>query len=126
MSRLNINKCHSCQTAGNSKLYTVLNSLIFPTHTQPRISFEHAIQEEAHAATFNLLPAKSKERYLNVLERFRDWMRTKNVDVITEEVILAYFNGLMGKLAPPSLWSMYEYSMLKSTLFVYEKVDISK
>jgi hypothetical protein len=118
MSRLNINKCHSCQTEGNSKLYTVLNSLIFPTHTEPRISFEHAILEEAHAATFNLLPAKSKERYLNVLERFRDWM--------TEEVILAYFNGLMGKLAPPSLWSMYEYSMLKSTLFVYEKVDISK
>jgi hypothetical protein len=51
-------------------------------------------------------------------------MRKKNVDVITEEVILTYFNGLMGKLAPPSLWSTY--SMLKSTLFVHEKVDISK
>jgi hypothetical protein len=69
------------------------------------------ILKEADAATFNLLPAKSKERYLNVLEKFRDWMRTKNVDDITQEVIVAYFNGLMGKLAPPSLWSMY--SMLK-------------
>jgi hypothetical protein len=38
-------------------------------------------------ATFNLLPAKFKERYVNVLEKFRDWMRTKNVDVITEGVI---------------------------------------
>lgn len=82
------------------------------------------ILEEADAVTFNLLPAKSKERYLNVLEKFRNWMRTKNVDVIREEVMLAYFNGLMGKLVPPSLWSTY--SMLKSTLFVYEKVDISK
>jgi hypothetical protein len=82
------------------------------------------ILEEADAATFNLLPAKSKERYLKLLEKFRDWMRKKNVDVIREEVILGYFNGLMGKLALPSLWSTY--SMLKSTLFVYEKVDISK
>jgi hypothetical protein len=28
---------------GKFKLYTVLNGLIFPTPTQPRISFEHAI-----------------------------------------------------------------------------------
>jgi hypothetical protein len=28
---------------GKFKLYTVLNDLIFPTPTQPRISFEHAI-----------------------------------------------------------------------------------
>jgi hypothetical protein len=82
------------------------------------------ILEEADAATFNLLPAKSKERYLKVLEKFRDWMRKKNVDVITEEIILAYFNGLMEKLTPSSLWSTY--SMLNSTLFVYEKVDVSK
>jgi hypothetical protein len=81
-------------------------------------------EADAGAATFNLLPAKSKERYLKVLEKFRDGMRKKNVDVITEKVILTYFNGLMGKLAPPSLWSTY--SMLKSTLIVYEKVDISK
>jgi hypothetical protein len=29
---------------GKFKLYTVLNGLIFPTPTQPRISFERAIQ----------------------------------------------------------------------------------
>jgi hypothetical protein len=28
---------------GKFKLYTVLDGLIFPTPTQPRISFEHAI-----------------------------------------------------------------------------------
>jgi hypothetical protein len=47
------------------------NGFIFPDN----------ILEEADAASFNLLPAKSKERYLNVLEKFRDWMRTKNIDV---------------------------------------------
>jgi hypothetical protein len=47
------------------------NGFIFPDN----------ILEEADAASFNLLPAKSKERYLNVLEKFRDWMRTKNFDV---------------------------------------------
>jgi hypothetical protein len=51
------------------------------------------ILEEPEAATFNLLPAKSKKRYLKVLEKFRDWMRKKNVDVITEEVILACSDG---------------------------------
>jgi hypothetical protein len=30
---------------GKFKLYTVLNGLIFPTPTQPRISFERAIQK---------------------------------------------------------------------------------
>jgi hypothetical protein len=30
---------------GKFKLYTVLNGLIFPTPTQPRISFEHADTE---------------------------------------------------------------------------------
>jgi hypothetical protein len=29
---------------GKFKLYTVLNALIFPTPTQPRISFERPIQ----------------------------------------------------------------------------------
>jgi hypothetical protein len=39
MSRLNTN----VSKGGKFKLYTVLNGLIFPTPTQPRISFEHAI-----------------------------------------------------------------------------------
>jgi hypothetical protein len=37
---------------GKFKLYTVLNGLIFPTPTQPRISFERAIQ---HYSFFHFL-----------------------------------------------------------------------
>lgn len=82
------------------------------------------ILNEANAATFHMLPEKSKGRYLNEMEKFRQWMRSKNVQVVTEVVMVAYFNGLIKKYAPPSLWSTY--SMLRSTLFIFEKVDISK
>jgi hypothetical protein len=36
---------------GKFKLYTVLNGLLFPTPTQPRISFERAIQQNAATGT---------------------------------------------------------------------------
>lgn len=72
----------------------------------------------------NLLPIKSKSRYLKEFEKFRKWMKLKSVFVVNEEVLLAYFNGLIQKYACSSLWSTY--SMLKSTLLVFEKVDISK
>jgi hypothetical protein len=36
---------------GKFKLYTVLNDLIFPTPTQPRISFERAAKELFWVAT---------------------------------------------------------------------------
>ncbi|KAB0796823.1 hypothetical protein PPYR_10884, partial [Photinus pyralis] len=50
-------------------------------------------------------------------------MENRNVNVVIEEVVVAYFNGLIQKYAAPSLWSVF--SMLKCTLFVFEKVDIS-
>jgi hypothetical protein len=65
------------------------------------------ILEEADAATFNLLSAKSKERYLNVLEKFRDWMRTKNVDVITEEVGASRVMAVRGKSRSPEYLQFY-------------------
>lgn len=82
------------------------------------------VVNEANAVVFNLLPPKSKERYINELRKFHEWMNIKSVTLITEQVLLAYFNGLLEKYAPSSLWSTY--SMLKSTLFVFEKIDISK
>jgi hypothetical protein len=39
-------------------------------------------------------------------------------------VVVAYFNGLIEKYAASSLWSTF--SMLKSTIFVFEKIDMSK
>jgi hypothetical protein len=39
---LNINKCHSCQTAGNSN-FTLFQMVYFFNAYQPRFSFEHMI-----------------------------------------------------------------------------------
>lgn len=58
------------------------------------------------------------------MDKFRQWMESKNESVVTEKLMVAYFNVLREKYAPPSLWTTY--SMLRSTLFMYEKVDISK
>jgi hypothetical protein len=41
--QLNINKISFVTNGGKLKLYTVVNGLIFPTPTQPRISFERPI-----------------------------------------------------------------------------------
>jgi hypothetical protein len=82
------------------------------------------ILQEANAATLNLLPQKSKDRYIKEFEKFRSWMKNINVNVVTEEVVAAYFIGLIEKYAASSLWSTF--SMLKSTLLIFEKVEMSK
>jgi hypothetical protein len=51
-------------------------------------------------------------------------MKNINVNVVTEEVVVAYFNGLIEKYATSSLWSTF--SMLKSTLFIFEKIHMSQ
>jgi hypothetical protein len=43
-------------------------------------------------------------------------MKNINVNVVTEEVVIVYFNRLIEKYAASSLWSTF--SVLKSTLFV--------
>jgi hypothetical protein len=65
------------------------------------------ILQEANAATLNLLPQKSKDRYIKELEKFWSWMKNTNVNIVTEEVVAAYFNGLIEKYAASSLWSTF-------------------
>jgi hypothetical protein len=60
------------------------------------------ILQEANAATLNLLPQKSKDRYIKELEKFWSWMKNTNVNIVTEEVVAAYFNGLIEKYAAVS------------------------
>jgi hypothetical protein len=59
------------------------------------------IPKEANAATFNVLQQKSKD--IKQLEKFRSWMKNINVNVVTEQVVVAYFNGLIEKYAAFSL-----------------------
>jgi hypothetical protein len=50
--------------------------------------------------------------YIKEFEKFRSWMKNINVNVVTEEVVIVYFNRLIEKYAASSLWSTF--SMLKS------------
>lgn len=83
------------------------------------------IDEAANIACLNLLPSKSRKRYELTYDLFKEWYIKKNVAVITENVLLAYMLERSVKLkSPASLWC--EYSMLKTTIYYNENIDISK
>lgn len=72
-----------------------------------------------------VIPEKSRERYENAFQVFKAWCNEKNYQQISEKVLLAYFVRRNEKLkSPGSLWA--EYSMLKSTIFLKDGIDISK
>jgi hypothetical protein len=60
---------------GKFKLYTVLNGLIFPTPTQPRISFEPAIIRKKNINVNLGLKVNSKVKMCRELTEkyFRNW-----------------------------------------------------
>lgn len=80
------------------------------------------IREEANAATLDLLPEKSKQKYLQVYSAFKQWCIQKTVRKTNETVVLAYFYELSKVYKSSTLWS--KFSMLKSTLAVKENIDI--
>ena len=72
------------------------------------------------------LPKKSADRYLLVYQVYNKW-KVENHHLLSAEKneennLLIYFTKLKEKLAPATLWSIY--SMLKSTLYSHENIDI--
>lgn len=78
--------------------------------------------DDVTAATLNLLPKKSKDKYLKEYSIFKEWCSEKKVGKPTENVMLAYFFEKAKKYKSSSLWS--KYSMLKTTLMVHDNADI--
>ncbi|KAJ6642594.1 hypothetical protein Bhyg_07547 [Pseudolycoriella hygida] len=78
--------------------------------------------EMAKGATMDLLPLKSKSRYDQTYQEYKKWQGVKKASSNSERVMLSYFSELREKVCPGTLWS--KYSMLKSTLKIYEDVDI--
>ena len=74
------------------------------------------LRQEANAAALLLLPATSKGRYEKQYNSFLKWMSSKNVNKITENVVLAYISERAKQINPASLWS--EFSMTK-TMRIY-------
>lgn len=82
------------------------------------------IEESAALAVQCLLPVKSKEKYENAYRQFEDWCNVKRVKETTEEVLLAYFEQKSRVYRSSTLWSIY--SMLRTTLSMRKKIDISR
>ena len=82
------------------------------------------VRDEATEAERDLLPEKSKPLYKKEYEKFCDWRRQRNARGVCEEIILAYIREKSVKLKSSTVWS--HHSMLKSTLLLYEKVDIGR
>ncbi|RZC39586.1 hypothetical protein BDFB_009771 [Asbolus verrucosus] len=57
---------------------------------------------------------------MNVLGKFRDWIKTKKVNVAREEVMVVYFKGMIGKFAPPSLWFIESSDIEESAILAVE------
>ncbi|KAJ8972083.1 hypothetical protein NQ317_019639, partial [Molorchus minor] len=62
-------------------------------------------------------------RYI-AYNRFKKWCAEKNVQVYSENVLLAYFSENAKNYKSSTLWA--QYSMVKSCLIIYDNIDISK
>lgn len=80
------------------------------------------LKAEAELARNNLLPPKSKERYLNTYEKFMKWRDEKHTKSLSENVLLAYFSLLRQTMQPNSLWSVY--SMLRTVILNKDNVNL--
>ncbi|KAJ8966301.1 hypothetical protein NQ317_006412 [Molorchus minor] len=63
-------------------------------------------------------------RYSLQSNRFKKWCAEKNVQVYSENVLLAYFSENAKNYKSSTLWA--QYSMVKSCLIIYDNIDISK
>ncbi|KAJ8976239.1 hypothetical protein NQ317_014218 [Molorchus minor] len=82
------------------------------------------IVEAANIAISNLLPTKSRSLYYIAYNRFKKWCAEKNVQVYSENVLLAYFSENAKNYKSSTLWA--QYSIVKSCLIIYDNIDISK
>ncbi|XP_031352052.1 uncharacterized protein LOC116180103 [Photinus pyralis] len=79
---------------------------------------------DSMAASVDLLPEKTRERYQKEYEDFKEWLKIKRINLVNEDVLLAYVKGKSEMYSPNSLWT--KVSMLKLTLKVYDNIDISR
>ena len=83
------------------------------------------LQDAAQEAKEDILPQKSKSRYLITYQAFLDWKNEKKIGESSEDCLLIYFDQIiMKKYSPNSAYC--HYSMLKSLIKIKENIDISK
>ncbi|KAJ8972714.1 hypothetical protein NQ317_014748 [Molorchus minor] len=76
------------------------------------------IVEAANIAISNLLPTKSRSLYDIAYNRFKKWCAEKNVQVYSENVLLAYFSENAKNYKSSTLWAQYSIADDKEFLMI--------
>lgn len=82
------------------------------------------MREIAVDAVNKLVPVKSQKLYERAYKIFLNWKLEHNVTGITENVMIAYFEGMSKTKKSSTIWA--NYSMLRTMLNIKENTDISK
>lgn len=82
------------------------------------------IERSAAEAIQKTMPKKSKENYEKTYKKFCNWCEQKKVKIVTENVMLGFFNEKSKVVKSSTMWS--EYSKLKCMIYKERRVDISK
>lgn len=82
-----------------------------------------SIKLDALGIVHNLLPEKSKEKYLKAYNDFDKWKTAKGAKSVSESVLLVYFKYLSSTMKSSSLWCIY--SMLRTTIDVKHDIKIN-
>ncbi|KAJ8978517.1 hypothetical protein NQ317_002421 [Molorchus minor] len=82
------------------------------------------IVEAANIAISNLLPTKSRSLYDIAYNRFKKWCAEKNVQVYSENVLLAYFSENAKNYKSSTLWEQYSMVNADDKEFLMIKVGL--
>lgn len=124
MHRAVAHVCHSSPVGPNAATFVWNECICCKMANSEREIVPAEIVEAANAATLNLLPKKSSDKYKSTYTKFLEWKKSKNIgSSFDESVLLVYFDTLSTTMKPSSLWSIY--SMLKSTINLNDGINIS-
>ncbi|KAJ8974768.1 hypothetical protein NQ317_007318 [Molorchus minor] len=82
------------------------------------------IVEAANIAISNLLPTKSRSLYDIAYNRFKKWCAEKNVQVYSENILLAYFSENAKNYKSSTLWAQYSMVNVDDKEFLMIKVGL--
>ncbi|CAH0549473.1 unnamed protein product [Brassicogethes aeneus] len=68
-----------------------------------------------------IIPEKSRSKYINAYNTFREWQQKNNNEIISENVLLEYFSEQAKIWKPSTLWA--QYSMTRAMLNVNQQID---
>ncbi|XP_029171249.1 uncharacterized protein LOC114940677 [Nylanderia fulva] len=82
------------------------------------------ILESAKTTVQNVLPEKSKHKYMTAYNNFIQWISEKKTESMSQHTLLTYFKELSQLHKPSTLWGIY--SMLRATIQFNNNLDIYK